>query len=134
GSGGEPDRTEPGQGVVEVFGPWPVEGEVQGAFAGRGGEAAGHDEVAAAQGVCGDEGFAEADAAGPAGHVVGDDVECEPGGVRTEAPGRHVVQADTVFQFSDRVFYHGVAAMVGLQEQHVAGTVGDKAVVGVVGV
>ena len=48
--------------------------------------------MVAADGVGGDEGFAQADAAGPAGQVVGDHVESQPGGVGPEAPGGQMVE------------------------------------------
>ena len=85
GSGGEDDAAQLGEGVVELFGPRPAGGEVQGEFAGGAGDPSGGAQVAAAEGVGRDQGFALSDAAGPAGKVVGGDVQVEPGGVGGEA-------------------------------------------------
>ena len=72
-------------------------------------------QVATTQGLVGDECFTEPDTADPAGEVVGDDVEGEPGGVGAETTRRKVVESDAVFQVADGVFDLGVAAMVGLE-------------------
>src|SRR4029453_11176053 len=100
--------------------------------AGGGGQPAGQVQVAGPQGLGGDEGLAQADAAGPAGQVVGDDVQGQPGGVGGELPRRQVVEANAVLEVSDHVFDLGVATVVGLQPQGVSLAVGDKAVVVVV--
>ena len=88
---------------------------MQGEFAGGAGDPSGGAEVTAAEGVGGDEGLAQADAADPAGEVVGDDVEDEPGGVGAEPARRQVVEPDTVFEVADGVFDDGVAAVVGFE-------------------
>ena len=80
--------------LVNCCGPRPARGEVQGEFAARAGDPSGGAQVTAAEGVGGDEGFAQADAAGPAGEVVGGDVQVEPGGVGAEAARRQMVEAE----------------------------------------
>src|SRR5437016_7037134 len=87
-------------------------------------------EVTAAQGL-GVEHLAKADASHPAGQVVGDYVEQEPGGVGAELAARQVVEADPVLEVADGVLDLGVAAVVGLQRKRVTVLVGDEGVVGV---
>jgi len=84
-----------------------------------------------AQGLCGHRrGIStEADATHPATEVVGDDVEGHPDGIGAKAPGRQVVHPDAVLQISDHVLDHGVAAVIGLEVDRLAFTVGDKRVV-----
>jgi len=67
----------------------------------------------------------EADATHPAAEVVGDDVEGHPDGIGAKAPGRQVVHPDAVLQVSDHVLDDGVAAVVGLEVDRLAFTVGD---------
>src|SRR4029453_11117773 len=112
--------------------PGPAGGQVQVPASGRAGQPAGQVQVAGPQGLGGDEGLAQADSAGPAGQVVGEDVQGQPGGVGGEPAGWQVVEADAVLEVADHVFDLGVATMVGLQHQHGAVAVGDKAVVVVV--
>jgi hypothetical protein len=63
---------------------------------------------------------------------VGDDVQGEPGGVGGELAGGEMGKADAVLEVADGVFDLGVAAVVGLQLQRGALTVGDEWVVVVV--
>ena len=72
-------------------------------LAGGAGQPAGQVQVADPQGLGGDEGLAQPDAAGPAGQVVGDDGQGEPGGVGGELARGEVVEADTVLEVADGV-------------------------------
>ena len=85
GSGDEHDGAELGERVVELFGPRPPGGEVHREFAARAGDSSGGAQVSSAQGVGGDQCFTQAEAADPAGEVVGGDVQVEPRGVGAEA-------------------------------------------------
>src|SRR6266545_1858233 len=101
-------------------------------LAGRAGQPAGQVQVADPQRLGGDEGLAQPDAAGPAGEVVRDDAQGQPGGVGGELAGGQVVEADAVLEVTDHVLDLRVAAVVGLQRKGVPVAVGDKAVVVVV--
>ena len=72
----------------------------------------------------------ETEAGGPAGEVVGDHVEGEPGGVGAEPAGREVVEPNPVFEVADGVLDHGVAAVIRLEFNGVALAVRDEGVVG----
>ena len=133
GLGDQLDGSQVGQRVIEGGGPRPAFREVQGEPAGRAGQPAGHGQKAAAQGVGGDDGIALADAGGPAGHVVGQDVEAEPGRVGAEATGWQMVESDAVFQVAYGVFDFGVGSVVGFQFDGVTDAVGDERMVGVGG-
>ncbi len=69
--------------------------------------------MVAGQGVGGDDCFDEPEPAGPAGEVVGDLVQSEPGGVGYEPSGWLVVHCDTVIDVANDVFDDGEAAVVG---------------------
>src|SRR5258708_5812889 len=113
------------QGYEELCGPGPTPREVQSAPPGRVRQVGRGGEVALAQGLGGGEGgVATADAAEPAGQVVGDRVESEPGTVGPEASRGQVVEADAVLEVPDGVLHLGVAAVIGLEGEQLAVTVG----------
>ncbi len=131
GSDDEDHRAQLGQRLVETFGPRPSCRQVQRVTASRTGHAPWGSQVAPAQGVGGDEALAQANAADPAGQVVGHDVEPQPGGVGAESTRGEVVEAHPVLEVSDGVFDHGVSTVVGLELEGVAISISDEAVVGV---
>ena len=65
--------------------------------------------------------------------VVRHHLDSQPGGVGGEAARGEMVEPHAVLQVADGVLHLGVAAMVGLEIQGVALTVGDEGVVAVVG-
>ena len=67
-----------------MFAPWPAGREVEGSLSCGAGDPAGEVGVVSAQGVGGDDRLLESDPAGPAGEVVGDDVQSESGCVGAE--------------------------------------------------
>jgi hypothetical protein len=67
---------------------------------------------------------------GPAGEVVGDRDEREPGGVGGEPPGRQVRQAGVVLEIRDGVLHDRVATVISFDGQQRAGAVGDDRVIG----
>ena len=71
-------------------------------------------------GAGGGLGVEAADAHGPAGQVVGEDVQGQPGGVGPEAPGGQMVEPDPVFEVPDGVFAVGVGPMPGVELDGVA--------------
>jgi hypothetical protein len=107
---------------------------VQGLLAGGAADGPWCSEVSASEGVDSNERFSlwwcaggrlggggresvePAEAGGKGGHVVGDHVQAQPGGVGGEPSGWEVVEPDAVFEVSDGVLDHRVAAVVGLQE------------------
>ena len=131
-SGGERHAAQPVQRQQELACPRPAGGQVQVELAGRAGQPPGQAQVACSQRLGGDQLLAQADPAGPAGEVVRDDVEGQPGRVGSEPAGGQVVEADAVLEVTDGVLDLGVAAVVGLQRQRVPVAVGDEAVVVVV--
>ena len=85
------------------------------------------------RGLGGGHRLAQPDASCPAGEIVGDDLYSQPGGVGGEASRREMVEPHAVLEVADGVLDLGVAAMVGLQIQGVALTVGDEGVIAIVG-
>ena len=76
--------------------------------------------------------LAQTDARCPAGQVMGHHLHRQPGAVGGEAARRQMVQPDAVLEVADGILDLGVAAMVGLQFQGVAVSVGDETVIAVV--
>ena len=76
-----------------------------------------------------DDPFAKAKTGCPAGEVVGDDLDRQPGPVGGKLARGQVVQTDTVLEVADGVLDLGVTAVIGLELEHCALAVGDEAVV-----
>ena len=85
------------------------------------------------EGLGGHHLLAQTDARCPAGEVVGHHLYRQPGGVGGEAARGEMVQPHTVLEVSEAFSYLGVAAMVGLQFEHLPVPVGDEAVIAVGG-
>ena len=132
-SGWEWNGSQPGQGASELGFPRPAPGEMQSEASGRAGDPSGQGEEAPPEGLGGYGPFAQTDARGPAGQVVGHHLYRQPGAVGGEAAGRHVVQPDAVLEVAYGVVDLGVAAMIGLQLQRLPVAVGDEAVIAVSG-
>ena len=113
--------------------PGPALGKVQGEAAGLAGEPSGQGEEASPQGFGGYQRLAQTDAPSPACQIVGHDLDGQPGTVGGKASRGEMVEPHAVLQVADGVLDLGVAAMVGLQIQRVALTVGDEGVIAVVG-
>ena len=64
---------------------------------------------------------------------MGDDVEAEPDGGRSESSAGDMVETDTVFEVTDRVFDHGMSAVIGFEFDGGPDAVGDERVVCVLG-
>jgi hypothetical protein len=60
---------------------------------------------------------------------MGDDLDRQPRPVRGKPARRQVVQTDAVLEIRDRVLDLGVAAVIGLEAEHLAIAVGDEGVV-----
>ena len=121
------------QGGAELVLPGPALGKMQGEPAGLAGEASGDGEEASSEGLGGGHRLAQGDATGPAGQVVSDDLHRQPGGIGGEASRGEMVEPHAVLEVADGVLDLGVAAMVGLQIQGVAVSVGDEGVIAVIG-
>ena len=132
-SGGERQGAQPGQGTSELGFPRPVPGEMQGETPGLAGDASCQGEEASPESLGGCHPLAQSDASGPAGQVVGHDLDGQPSGVGGKASRGEMVETHAVLQVPDGVLDLGVAAMVGLQFQGVSLPVGDKGVIAVVG-
>ena len=108
-------------------------GKMQGKAARRAGDPSHQSEEPPPEGFGGRDPFTQADAGCPAGQVVCHHLYRQPGAVGGEAPRGHVVQPDAVLEVAYRILDLGVAAMVGLQFQHLPIPVGDEAVIAVGG-
>ena len=93
------------------------------------GEPSGQGEQASAQGLGGRHRLSQTDASNPAGQVVSHHLYCHPGGVGRKASRGQMIQRDTVLEVLDGVLDLGVAAMIGLQLEGVAQSVGDEGVI-----
>ena len=132
-SGWEWDGSQSGQGESGLLSPGPAPGKMQGEVPGLAGEPSCQGEKAPPEGLGGHHPLSQSDARGPAGQVVGDDLDGQPGGVGAEASRGQMVEPHAVLQVSDGVLDLGVAAMVGLQLQGIPVPVGDEAVIAVAG-
>ena len=128
-SGWEWNGSQPGQGATDLLLPRPVLGEMQGEPARRASEPSGQGEDSSSERLGSRDPFTQ----GPAGQVVRHHLYRQPGAVGGEAAGRHVVQSDAVLEVAYRILDLGVAAMVGLQFEHLPIAVGDEAVIAVSG-
>ena len=99
----------------------------------RAGDPSGQGEEPPPEGLGGHHLLAQTDARCPAGDVVGHYLYRQPGGVGGEAARGEMVQPHTVLEVSDGILDLGVAAMVGLQFEHLPVPVGDEAVIAVGG-
>ncbi len=70
----------------------------------------------------------ESDAGGPAGEIMRQHLDGQPGAVGGEAARGEMVETHAVLQVPDGVFDLGMAAVAGLQFQGVAVVVGDEGV------
>ena len=108
-------------------------GQMQGEPARRASEPSGQGEDSSSERLGGRDPFTQAAPRRPAGQVVGHHLYRQPGAVGGEAAGRHVVQPDAVLEVAYRILDLGVAAMVGLQFEHLPIAIGDEAVIAVGG-
>ena len=106
---------------------------MQGEAARLAGGPSGQGEEAPSEGLGGRHRFAQADARGPAGQIVGQDLYGQPGAVGGEASRGEMVEPHAVLEVADGILDLGVAAMVGLKIQGLALAVGDAAVIAVGG-
>ena len=83
-SGHERDRPEPGEGRAPADRPGPARRQVEREPAGRSGEPPDEAEQPTPEGLRRDDAFTQADPGGPAGEVMGDDLDRQPGAVRRE--------------------------------------------------
>ncbi len=132
-SGWKWNRSQPCQGAAELGFPRPMLGKMQGEAARRAGEPSRQGEEPPPEGLGGHDLLAQTDARRPAGEVVGHHLYRQPGGIGGEAAGRHVVQPDAVLEVAYGILDLGVAAMVGLQFEHLPVPVGDETVIAVGG-
>ena len=135
-SGRERQGAQSSQGATELVFPGPALGKMRGEAARRAGEASGEGEEAPSEGLGGYDLLAQADARGPAGQVMSDDLHRQPGGVGGETSRWQVVETDAVLEVSDGILDLGVAVIdmpeVGFQFQGVPVPVGDEGVIAVV--
>ena len=108
-------------------------GKVQGEAARRTGEPSGQGEEAPPKGFGGYQALAQTDARCPAGQIVSEHQDGQPGGVGGEAPRGEMVEPHAALEVADGVLDLGVAAMAGLQFEGIPIPVGDEAVIVVVG-
>ena len=104
---------------------------MQGETAGLAGDASGQGEEASPKGLGGYQLLTQTDARGPAGQVMGHYLYGQPGTVGGEAARGEMVEPHAVLQVADGILDLGVAAMVGLEVQGVAVSIGDEGVVAV---
>ena len=95
-SGREWQGAQSRQGSAELVFPGPALGKMQGEAAGLAGEPSGQGEETPSEGLGGHHRFAQPDAGGPAGQVVGDDLDGQPGGVGGEAACGEMVKPHAV--------------------------------------
>ena len=106
---------------------------MQSEAAGRACEPSGQGEEASSEGLGGGGSFFQTDARAPAGQVVSQYLHGHPGSVGCEATRRQMVQSHTVLQVADGVLDLGVSAVIGLQLEGIALSVGDETVIAVAG-
>ena len=82
---------------------------MQGQATGLAGDAPSQGEEASAQGLGGDDLLAQTDARGPAGQIVSDYLDGQPGAVGGEAPRGEVIETHAVFEITDGILDLGVA-------------------------
>lgn len=98
------------------------------------GESCGHGQEAPSEGLGDDWAVGDgAKVSGPTQQVVRECDQHQPGGVGLEDSGGALGESGTVFEVSDHQFLDGVVAVVGIQADGLAQTVGDERVVAPVG-
>ena len=132
-SGREWNGSQPGQGATELGFPGPALGEMQCEAARRAGDPSHQSEDPLPEGLGGHNLLTQADAGCPASQVMRHHLDRQPGAVGGEAPRGHVVQPDAVLEVAYRILDLGVAAMIGLQFEHLPIPVGNEAVIAVLG-
>ena len=93
----------------------------------------GQAEEPTPEGLGGHQLLTQTDARCPAGQIMRQHLDGQPGPVGSESAGRQVVQPDAVLQVAYRILDLGVAAMVSLQFERLPVPVGDEAVIAVAG-
>ena len=132
-SGGDGERSDPGERADEVVLPGPACWEVQRPLACAAGQSSGDLKQPTAQGARSADGFArQPDQAAPAQQVVGQAGDHGPGAVGVEAAGGEVRER-LVFEVADRELDDGVLAMLSLDQLERLGAVGDEREVAPVG-
>ena len=106
------------QGTIELGFPRPALWQMQCEAARRACDPSGQGEEPPPEGLGGHHLLAQTDARCPAGEVVGHHLYRQPGGVGGEAVRGEMVQPHTVLEVLDGILDLGVAAMVGLQFEH----------------
>ena len=132
-SGREWNGSQSGQSAAELLLPRPAPGKMQSEAACRAGDPSGQGEDPSPEGLGGHSPLAQTNPRRPAGQVMRHHLYRQTGAVGGEAPRRHVVQADALLEVSNGVLDLGVAAVAGLQFQHLPVPVGDEAVIAVGG-
>ena len=92
----ERDRPEPREGGSEADRPGPARRQVERETTGRSGEPASEAEHPTAERLRRDDPLTQADPGCPAGEVMGDDLDREPGPVGRELAGGQVIEVDPV--------------------------------------
>ena len=100
---------------------------------GLAGDSSGQGKGASPEDLGGCHRLAQSGALGPAGQIVGHDLYRQPGSIGREAPRGEMIEPNAVLETPDGILYLGVAAVVGLQFQGLAVSVGDEGVIAVFG-
>ena len=132
-SGRKWNRSQSGQGAAELGFPGPALWQMQSEAARRAGEPSGEREKPPSEGLGGHDLLAQADSRRPAGQIMGHHLYRQPGAIGGETARGEMVEADAVLEVAYRILDLGVAAMIGLQFQHLPVPVGDEAVIAVGG-
>ena len=97
-SGRQWQGSQSSEGATELGFPGPALGQMQSEAAGRAGEPSGHREEAPPEGPGGYHLLPQTDAHGPAGQVIGQHLDGQPGAVGGEAARGDMVEADAVLE------------------------------------
>ena len=100
--------------------PGPVLGKMQGEATGLAGDASRQGEEASPEGLGGSHWLAQANARGPVGQVMGDDLYRQPGSIGGEASQGEMIETHAVLEVADGILDLRVAVMIGLEIQGVA--------------
>ena len=132
-SGWEWKGSQSRQGATELVFLGPTLGQMQSEAARRVGEPSGEGEEPPPQGLGGHHLLAQTDARRPASQVMRHHLDGQLGGVGWEASRGEMVETDAVLEVANGILDLSVAAMVGLEIQGVAVSIGDEGVIAVVG-